>query len=44
MTAFAANYNRIFGCSSVRVIPIIDAAVLVVSVCVVLLRVILPTA
>ena len=40
MTAFAANQNTVFGCSSVRIIPILDAAVLVVSVCVALLRVI----
>ena len=44
MTMFAANQNRTFGCTSVRIIPVIDAAVLVVSICAVLLRVILPTA
>ena len=39
MTAFAANQNNVFGCSSVRILPIIDAAVLVVSICIALLRV-----
>ena len=44
MTTFAANQNMASVCASTRIIPIIDAAVLVVSICVVLLRVIsLPT-
>ena len=41
MTAYTANQNRTFGFSDVRIIPVLDAAVLVVSICVVLLRVIL---
>ena len=40
MTASAAYQKNMFGCSSVRIIPVIDAAVLVVSICVALLRVI----
>ena len=39
MTASAAYKKNMFGCSSVRIIPVIDAAVLVVSICDVLLRV-----
>ena len=45
MTTFAANQNMASVCASVRIIPVVDAAVLVVSICAVLLRVIiLPTA
>ena len=40
MTTFAANQNMASACASVRIIPILDAAVLVVSICVDLLRVI----
>jgi len=40
MTMFAANQNRTYRTSSVRIIPA-DAAVLVVSICVALLRVII---
>ena len=43
MTAFAANQNMASVCASVRIIPILDAAVLVVSICAVVLRVILLT-
>ena len=41
MTAATANQMNMFGCSDLRIIPIIDAAVLVVSICAVVLRVIL---
>ena len=41
MTAFAANQNMASVCASVRIIPILDAAVLVVSICAVVLRVII---
>ena len=43
MTASASYQKNMFGCSSVRIIPVIDAAVLVVSICAVVLRVILLT-
>ena len=39
MTMFTADQNKMFGCSDLRIIPIIDAAVLVVSICIALLRV-----
>ena len=44
MTMFAADQNKMFGCSDLRIIPVVDAAVLVVSICVALLRIILLTA
>ena len=43
MTTFAANQNMASACASVRIIPILDAAVLVVSICAAVLRVILLT-
>ena len=43
MTTFATNQNMASACASVRIIPILDAAVLVVSICAVVLRVILLT-
>ena len=45
MTAFAANQNKAYPvCLPVRIIPVIDAAVLVVSICVALLRISKPVA
>ena len=44
MTAFAAKQNTVAMCLSAGICPILDAAVLVVSICVVVLRVILLTA